>query len=139
MYNLFKQKSLDLQVAFGFSKVPRASWLVFTLYNCAFEVFGLNVLQTLVILKFSADFLSSFGHVPGQYLVQNTTDFFPELSNKLLSIILPFDAVFFFFHWHYSPLWGLACRTMFFHFFLSATNSLHLLTPSTCEDGESWW
>ena len=37
----------------------------------------------------------------------------------------------FFFHWHYSPLWSLACRTMSFHFFLSATNSLHLLTPST--------
>jgi hypothetical protein len=37
----------------------------------------------------------------------------------------------FFFHWHYSPLWDLACRTMFFHFSLSATNSLHLLTPST--------
>ena len=39
--------------------------------------------------------------------------------------------VFFFFHWHYSPLWALACRTMSFHFFLSATNSFHLLTPST--------
>ena len=38
---------------------------------------------------------------------------------------------YFFFHWHYSPLWALACRTMSFHFFLSATNSLHLLTPST--------
>ena len=38
---------------------------------------------------------------------------------------------FFFFHWHYSPLWGLVCWTMSFHFFLSATNSLHLLTPST--------
>ena len=38
---------------------------------------------------------------------------------------------FFFFHWHYSPLWALACRTMSFNFFLSATNSLHLLTPST--------
>jgi len=37
----------------------------------------------------------------------------------------------FFFHWHYSPLWSLACRTMSFHFSLSATNSLHLLTPST--------
>jgi len=42
--------------------------------------------------------------------------------------ITPF---FFFFHWHYSPLWALACRTMSFHFFLSATNSLHLLTHST--------
>ena len=38
---------------------------------------------------------------------------------------------FFFFHWHYSPLWALVFRTMSFHFFLSATNSLHLLTPST--------
>ena len=38
---------------------------------------------------------------------------------------------FFFFHWHYSPLWALACRTMSFHFFLPATSSLHLLTPST--------
>jgi len=37
---------------------------------------------------------------------------------------------FFFFHRHYSPLWALACRTMSFHFFLSATNSLNLLTPS---------
>ena len=37
----------------------------------------------------------------------------------------------FFFHFHYSPLWALACRTTSFHFFLSATNSLHLLTPST--------
>ena len=38
---------------------------------------------------------------------------------------------FFSFHRHYSSLWALACRTMSFHFFLSATNSLHLLTPST--------
>ena len=41
------------------------------------------------------------------------------------------EHIFFFFHWHYSPLWALACWTMSFHFFLSATNSLHLLTPST--------
>ena len=38
---------------------------------------------------------------------------------------------FFFFHWHYSPLWALACQTMSLHFVLSLTNSLHLLTPST--------
>ena len=37
---------------------------------------------------------------------------------------------FFFFHWHYSPLWALDCRKMSFHFFLSATNSLHLLTSN---------
>ena len=45
--------------------------------------------------------------------------------------IYTFFFFFFFFHWHYSPLWALACRTMSFNFFLSATNSFHLLTPST--------
>ena len=40
-------------------------------------------------------------------------------------------SMFFFFHWHYGPLWALALQTMSFHFFLSATISLHLLTPST--------
>ena len=43
----------------------------------------------------------------------------------------PWISIFFFFHRHYSPLWALACRTMSFYFFLSVTNSLHLLTPST--------
>ena len=38
---------------------------------------------------------------------------------------------FFFFRLRYSPLWALACRTIPFHFSLSITNSLHLLTPST--------
>ena len=38
---------------------------------------------------------------------------------------------FFVFHWNYSPLWALACRKFSCHFFLFATNSLHLLTPST--------
>ena len=37
----------------------------------------------------------------------------------------------FFFHWRYSPVWALACQTVFFHYFLSATNSVHILTPST--------
>jgi hypothetical protein len=35
------------------------------------------------------------------------------------------SSFFFFFHWHYRPLWALACRTRSFHFFLSVTNSLH--------------
>ena len=47
------------------------------------------------------------------------------------SIVLGVRHIFFFFHWHCCPLWALACRTMSFQFFLSATNSLHLLTPST--------
>jgi hypothetical protein len=38
---------------------------------------------------------------------------------------------FFFFHWRYSPLWALACRTIPLHLSLSITNSLHLLTPNT--------
>ena len=38
---------------------------------------------------------------------------------------------FFFFRWHYSPLWALACRTIPLHLSLSITNSLHLLTPNT--------
>jgi len=38
---------------------------------------------------------------------------------------------FFFFHWRYSPLWALACRTIPLHLSLSITKSLHLLTPST--------
>jgi len=38
---------------------------------------------------------------------------------------------FFFFHWHYSPLWALACRTMSLHFVLSVANTLRLLTPNT--------
>jgi hypothetical protein len=35
--------------------------------------------------------------------------------------------IFFFFHWHYSLLWALACRTISFHYSLSVTNSLHHL------------
>ena len=39
--------------------------------------------------------------------------------------------ILFFFHWRYSPLWALTCRTIPLHFSLSITNPLHLLTPST--------
>ena len=49
----------------------------------------------------------------------------------LLFFFLFFFFFFFFFHWQYSPLWALAYRTMSLYVFLSATNSLHLLTPST--------
>jgi hypothetical protein len=36
-----------------------------------------------------------------------------------------FSNTFSFFHWHYSPLLALACRTRSFQFFPSVTNSLH--------------
>ena len=41
---------------------------------------------------------------------------------------------FFFFHWHYSPLWALACRTMSFHFFLSAPPTLSIFSLPALED-----
>ena len=50
---------------------------------------------------------------------------FLRLQSLLLLLLLLL------FHWLYSPQWALACRTMSFHFFLSVTNSVHLLTPST--------
>jgi hypothetical protein len=46
-----------------------------------------------------------------------------SILGPLFSILYIND--FFFFHWHYSPLWALACRAISFHFFLSITNSLH--------------
>ena len=36
--------------------------------------------------------------------------------------------LFFFFHWHYSPLCVLACRTISFHFSLSPTLSIFSLS-----------
>jgi len=58
------------------------------------------------------------------------------MANTLKTLIFVFCGSFvghsfFSFHWHYSPLWALACRTISLHFVLSVTNSLHLLTPST--------
>ena len=37
---------------------------------------------------------------------------------------------FFFFHWHYSPLWALACRTVSFHF----SPSLSIFSLPALED-----
>jgi len=50
------------------------------------------------------------------------------------------DSIFFFFHWHHSPLWALAYRTLPFHFFLSATSSLHLFLghPLLLIPSSSW-
>ena len=68
-----------------------------------------------------------------QFLLQMSyvgkTSLEDELTSRLIGPTCTLH--FFFFHWHYSPLWSLACRAVSFHFFLSATNSLHLLTPST--------
>jgi len=52
-------------------------------------------------------------------------------NSSLGTKILSYDLFFFFFHWHYDPLWALACRTMSLHFVLSVTNSLHLLSLSS--------
>jgi hypothetical protein len=56
-------------------------------------------------------------------IIVNTVHIAP-CSNKIIANCI---TLFFFFHWHYSPLWAFACRTRSFHFFLSVTNSLHHL------------
>ena len=57
-----------------------------------------------------------------------TGDAFPR--NKATESV---NVILFFFHWHYSPLWALACRTNFLPFFSCLPQTLHHLTPST------WW
>ena len=66
----------------------------------------------------------------GNYI--NKTFFFSSSSFFFsFSFFFFFSFFYFFFHWYYSPLWALACRTISLNVSLSATNSLHLLTPST--------
>jgi len=55
----------------------------------------------------------------------------PSGLHMIVVTALQYTSGNFFFHWRYSLLWALACRTMPLHFSLSMTNSLHLLTPST--------
>ena len=42
--------------------------------------------------------------------------------------------VLIFFHWHYSPLWALACRTMSFHFFSNLPPTLFIFSHPALED-----
>ena len=55
----------------------------------------------------------------------------PRASFRVCVCVCLSTSGIFFFHWHYSPLWALACRTMSFHFFSYLPPTLHLLTPST--------
>ena len=41
--------------------------------------------------------------------------------------------IFFFFYWHYNPLWVLAFSVIFFHSALSSLCFLHRLTPIICK------
>ena len=54
-----------------------------------------------------------------------------DLFHALLSFWQTFCGMyiffFFFFHWHNSPLWALACQTMSFNFFVSATDFIFSL------------
>ena len=72
--------------------------------------------------------MNLFPYNAGNFLTENRSASKEELCCMDFFFFFFF---FFFFHWHYSPLWALACRTMSFHFFLCATNSLRLLNPST--------
>jgi hypothetical protein len=51
-----------------------------------------------------------------------------EVSNEYWKVL---REKIFFFHWRYSPLWALACRTIPLPFSVSITSSVHILTPST--------
>ena len=42
--------------------------------------------------------------------------------------------IVFFFHWHYSQLWALACRTMSFHFFSYLPPTLSIFSLPALED-----
>ena len=64
-------------------------------------------------------------------IIRHATRMRRIILSSVACLAIPYFCTSFFFHWHYSPLWALACRTMSVHFFLSATSSLHLLTPST--------
>ena len=41
--------------------------------------------------------------------------------------------LFFFFYWHYNPLWVLAFSVIFFHCVLSSHRFLQRLTPIICK------
>jgi hypothetical protein len=45
----------------------------------------------------------------------------------------PHVFVFFFFYWHYNPLWVLAFSVIFFHSALSSHCVLHRLSPIICK------
>jgi len=94
----------------------------------------------LILLPLALQPTKGFG------LSNNVLPFFPYLPPTLSIFSLPaledlfllplpifswvFPFFFFFFssfHWHYSPLWALACRTMSFHFFPIC----HQLSPSS--------
>ena len=66
-----------------------------------------------------------------EFLLNLLKDKLTSSSSSSSSSSFFFFFFFFFFHWHYNPLWVLACLIISFHFFLSATNSPHLLISST--------
>ena len=51
----------------------------------------------------------------------------------IVNEVITWATVFFFFSWHYSPLWGFAFLLIFFHSALSSHFFLHRLTPIICK------
>ena len=78
----------------------------------------------IIIFFFFFTFFFSFSSSSSSSSSPSSSPFL--LLHLLLYHLLLLLFFFFFVHWHYSPLWTLACRTISFHFFLSATNSFHL-------------
>ena len=63
----------------------------------------------------------------------------PTVGFGLSNNVLPFFTFFFFFYnWHYSPLWALVCRTKSFHFFLSFSSSSSSSTIGTIAHCGLW-
>ena len=50
----------------------------------------------------------------------------------LVCVSTPGTVFFFFFYWHYNPLWVLAFSVILFHSTLSSHRSLHRLIPIIC-------
>jgi hypothetical protein len=65
----------------------------------------------------------------GKYFIRqkHRHSFVDRIELAVVNRILETKVFSFFFHWHYSPLWALACLTTSFHFFLSITK----ISPSS--------
>ena len=129
---------LTLQPTVGFSSLShkRHDFLwIFTAHKMCVLIFSANLYEMcLVLIRNEGYMLTNLYWSSRSYQILINLEFldiFSFYSYFFFFFFFFFFLFFFFFHWHYSPLCALACRTMSFHFFLSATISLYLLTPST--------
>jgi hypothetical protein len=70
-----------------------------------------------------SDFMYKFYHQAFNVALKREHKFI-HLRTRWSRIFLEFLFFFFFFHWRYSSLWALACRTTSLHFVPSVTNTI---------------